>query len=72
MNNSEQFMRRAIELAHGGEGWTNPNPLVGAVIVKDGKIVGNIQRGFLVLLGVTHNDTMENADYLVKRLYYIY
>ena len=34
----------------------------------DGKIVGNIQRGFLVLLGVTHNDTMENADYLVKKV----
>ena len=40
-----------------------------AKVEVDGKIVGNIQRGFLVLLGVTHNDTMENADYLVKRLY---
>ena len=27
-------MRRAIELARGGAGWTNPNPLVGAVIAK--------------------------------------
>ena len=32
-------MRRAIELAENGRGFTNPNPLVGAVIVKDGKIV---------------------------------
>ena len=36
----EQYMLRAIELAKKGEGFTNPNPLVGAVIVKDGKIIG--------------------------------
>lgn len=34
------FMERAAELARMGEGFTNPNPLVGAVIVKDGKIIG--------------------------------
>ena len=34
------YMRRAIELAQKGLGFTNPNPMVGAVIVKDGKIVG--------------------------------
>ncbi len=33
-------MLRAIELAKGGLGWTSPNPLVGAVIVKDGRIIG--------------------------------
>lgn len=33
-------MTRALELAEKGAGYTNPNPLVGAVIVKDGKIVG--------------------------------
>lgn len=33
-------MQRAIELAKRGEGYTNPNPMVGAVIVKDGKIIG--------------------------------
>ena len=32
-------MLRAIELAARGKGFTNPNPLVGAVIVKDGKII---------------------------------
>ncbi|BAD84613.1 riboflavin biosynthesis protein RibD [Thermococcus kodakarensis KOD1] len=36
----EKFMRLALELAKRGEGWTNPNPMVGAVIVKDGKIIG--------------------------------
>lgn len=35
-----KFMARAIELAKGGSGWTNPNPLVGAVVVKDGRIIG--------------------------------
>ena len=34
------FMMRAIELAKKGKGWTNPNPMVGAVIVKNGKIIG--------------------------------
>lgn len=33
-------MKRAIELAGQGRGWTNPNPLVGAVIVKEGRIIG--------------------------------
>lgn len=34
------YMERAIKLAEKGIGWTNPNPLVGAVIVKDGRIIG--------------------------------
>jgi diaminohydroxyphosphoribosylaminopyrimidine deaminase/5-amino-6-(5-phosphoribosylamino)uracil reductase len=34
------YMRRAIELAERGRGYTSPNPLVGAVIVKDGRIIG--------------------------------
>ena len=33
-------MRRAIELARLGEGWCHPNPMVGAVIVKDGRVIG--------------------------------
>lgn len=35
-----EYMRLAIKLARQGYGWVNPNPLVGAVIVKDGKIIG--------------------------------
>ena len=35
-----KYMERAIELAKKGEGFTNPNPLVGAVIVKNGRIIG--------------------------------
>lgn len=33
-------MKRAIDLAKKGKGEVNPNPLVGAVIVKDGEIIG--------------------------------
>lgn len=36
----EKYMRRAIELAKRGSGHVNPNPLVGAVIVRDGEILG--------------------------------
>lgn len=35
-----EFMRRALLLAENGVGKTNPNPLVGAVIVKGGRIIG--------------------------------
>lgn len=34
------YMERAIQLAKRGTGFTNPNPLVGAVIVKDSRIIG--------------------------------
>jgi diaminohydroxyphosphoribosylaminopyrimidine deaminase/5-amino-6-(5-phosphoribosylamino)uracil reductase len=36
----EKYMKMAIELAERGRGYTAPNPLVGAVIVKDGTVVG--------------------------------
>ena len=35
----EKFMREALRIARNAEGCTSPNPLVGAVIVKDGKII---------------------------------
>lgn len=35
-----EYMNRAIALARKGTGWVNPNPLVGAVLVKDGRIIG--------------------------------
>ena len=39
-----------------------------AKVDVDGKTVGKIDTGFLVLLGVTHEDTEEQADYLAKKL----
>ena len=34
------FMRRALELAERGRGFVNPNPMVGAVLVRDGRVLG--------------------------------
>ena len=45
MKNDEYFMNLALQLAQTAKGNTNPNPLVGAVIVKNGMIVGS---GFIV------------------------
>ena len=39
-----------------------------ANVEVDGKIVGKIGKGFLILLGVTHTDTTEIADFLLKKL----
>ena len=39
-----------------------------AKVEVNGKIVGNIKKGFLVLLGVTHEDGKEQVNYLVKKL----
>lgn len=36
----KEYMRLALQLAEKGCGWTSPNPMVGAVIVKDGRIIG--------------------------------
>ncbi|HID31063.1 MAG TPA: bifunctional diaminohydroxyphosphoribosylaminopyrimidine deaminase/5-amino-6-(5-phosphoribosylamino)uracil reductase RibD, partial [Desulfobacterales bacterium] len=60
----ETYMKMALELAEQGRGWTAPNPLVGAVIVKNETIVG---RGFHQAAGGPHaeidalNDAGERA-----------
>jgi diaminohydroxyphosphoribosylaminopyrimidine deaminase/5-amino-6-(5-phosphoribosylamino)uracil reductase len=38
--NHEMFMRRCLELAQQGAGFVAPNPMVGCMIVHDGKIIG--------------------------------
>jgi diaminohydroxyphosphoribosylaminopyrimidine deaminase/5-amino-6-(5-phosphoribosylamino)uracil reductase len=48
---AQQFMRRALELARKGWGQTAPNPMVGAVVVRDGKIVGE---GYHAKFGEPH------------------
>ena len=40
MEKDRQYMKMALELAQKGMGFTAPNPMVGAVIVKSGKIIG--------------------------------
>lgn len=39
-----------------------------AKVEVEGKVVGEIQKGFLVLIGITHTDTQKEADYLAKKL----
>lgn len=39
--NDVHFMQMALDLARKGQGFTSPNPLVGAVVVKDGLVVGS-------------------------------
>ncbi|MEA4827124.1 MAG: bifunctional diaminohydroxyphosphoribosylaminopyrimidine deaminase/5-amino-6-(5-phosphoribosylamino)uracil reductase RibD, partial [Clostridium sp.] len=41
-----KYMKRAIELSKLGIGYTYPNPLVGAVIIKNGKIIGEGYHAF--------------------------
>ena len=56
MTVDEKYMKRAILLAKRGGGWVNPNPMVGAVLVKDGRIIGE---GFHEYFGGAHAE--ENA-----------
>ena len=53
------YMKIAIELAKKGIGKVNPNPLVGAVIVKNGKIIG---KGFHEKYGQAHAERNALAD----------
>ena len=39
-----------------------------AEVSVEGEIVGKIGKGFLVLCGITHSDTEQEADYLAKKL----
>lgn len=57
----EKYMRRALQLAKGGEGRVAPNPMVGAVVVADGRIIGE---GFHRTYGGPHAEV--NAIASVK------
>ena len=51
MNTDEKYIRMALRLARKAKGLTNPNPAVGAVIVKNGRIVG---KGYHKRCGLPH------------------
>ncbi len=51
MKDDEQFMKMALDLASKGRGTTSPNPMVGAVVVKNGKIIG---KGYHRAAGLAH------------------
>jgi len=51
MNSNEQYMHRCLELATKGAGYVAPNPLVGALLVHEGRIIGE---GFHQKYGEAH------------------
>jgi diaminohydroxyphosphoribosylaminopyrimidine deaminase / 5-amino-6-(5-phosphoribosylamino)uracil reductase len=53
------FLQRALDLAEGGRGRVSPNPLVGAVIVRDGQVIGE---GFHAELGGLHAERAALED----------
>ena len=60
----EEYMKLAIELAKRGLGHTNPNPIVGAVVVKENQIIG---KGYHEKYGSNHAErnallNLKNAD----------
>lgn len=65
MAGAEKFMRLALALAASAEERTYPNPMVGAVIVKNGKVIG---RGYHRKAGLDHAEiaAIKNAKGSVK------
>ena len=59
MPDHELFMRRCIELALNGAGLVSPNPLVGSVIVADGKVIGE---GYHQKYGEAHAEAKAIAE----------
>ena len=59
MSSDSEYMLEALALARMGWGLTNPNPMVGAVIVKDSTIIG---RGFHRKAGEAHAEVNALAD----------
>ncbi|HEX3022281.1 MAG TPA: bifunctional diaminohydroxyphosphoribosylaminopyrimidine deaminase/5-amino-6-(5-phosphoribosylamino)uracil reductase RibD [Lachnospiraceae bacterium] len=55
----KEYMKLALELAQKGCGYVNPNPMVGAVIVKDGRIIG---QGYHERYGGLHAERNALAD----------
>jgi diaminohydroxyphosphoribosylaminopyrimidine deaminase / 5-amino-6-(5-phosphoribosylamino)uracil reductase len=53
------FMREALELARQGRGLASPNPMVGAVVVRDGAVVG---RGYHTYAGMRHAEIVALGD----------
>jgi diaminohydroxyphosphoribosylaminopyrimidine deaminase / 5-amino-6-(5-phosphoribosylamino)uracil reductase len=55
----QAHLQRALELAEGGRGRVSPNPLVGAVVVRDGEVIGE---GFHAELGGLHAERAALED----------
>lgn len=55
MKEDEYWMRQALRLAQKGKGRTSPNPMVGAVLVREGKVIGE---GFHAKAGEPHAEIL--------------
>ena len=55
----EHFMKMALALAKKGQGYTSPNPMVGAVIVKDSNVIGS---GYHQAFGEAHAEVHAIED----------
>ncbi|MTI79818.1 MAG: bifunctional diaminohydroxyphosphoribosylaminopyrimidine deaminase/5-amino-6-(5-phosphoribosylamino)uracil reductase RibD [Firmicutes bacterium] len=63
MYKDQYYMKEALQLAAKAEGYTSPNPMVGAVVVKDGRIVGC---GYHQKAGTPHAEVHALKDAGVK------
>jgi len=57
--NDEQYMKLALKLAAKGKGYASPNPMVGAVLVKNDQIIG---QGYHQCCGQNHAEINAFAD----------
>ena len=60
ISDHSKYLKHCFELAKKGKGYVSPNPLVGAVLVKKGKVIG---KGFHKKYGTAHAevDAINNA-----------
>jgi len=56
---TSQYMREALDLARKGRALASPNPLVGAILVREGEVVG---RGFHTYAGLHHAEIIALAQ----------
>lgn len=73
MNSDEKYMARCLQLAKLGEGSVSPNPMVGAVIVHNDRIIGE---GFHHIYGEAHAEpnaisSVQNQDLLKESTLYV-
>lgn len=73
MLTDERFMQRCIDLARLGQGYVAPNPMVGAIVVYDGKIIGE---GYHHKFGAAHAEveaiqSVKEQQLLVEATVYV-
>lgn len=59
MTADEKIMIKCIKLAEKGKGYVSPNPLVGCIILKDGKVIG---KGYHQMFGKEHAEVNAGHD----------